>query len=299
MTTSNDFSGGTVDEVLLDAGHSEVHELRALLCSLASLAQLPAPAPGPELAAMLAGPCDELTRQRWLRKHRPAVIGLAVLAGMGLGVSGVAATSSVPGTGSGLRSVQLLTSDWIPAWTIPLPSRPTAAQRPAGWASPIFLQTTHEATTAADSAGQAGRQGAGTDGSRTRGADPSRVPRGNGPESKTSAVAPGSAKGPGPGHPAGISGPGNSGKVSGGSGKDSSGKSSPSNGSAPAPATGHAKAPISAGGPGGAETGGLALKLPLPDEATGSGRPDAGEPTGSGRDAATGSAGSWLKRFSR
>jgi hypothetical protein len=62
MTTREDFSGGTVNQLLLDAGHSDVPELRAALLSIASLAQMQAPAPGPELAAMLAGPRDDLTR---------------------------------------------------------------------------------------------------------------------------------------------------------------------------------------------------------------------------------------------
>ena len=139
MTTREDISGGTVDQLLLDTGHLDVPDLRAALLSIASLAQMEAPAPGPELAAMLAGPRDELTRQRWLRKHRPAVVGLAVLAGMGLGVSGVAATSQVSGGSLGPWSVQQLTSDWTPGWTLPLP--PSAAgDRPAGRASPLFLQ---------------------------------------------------------------------------------------------------------------------------------------------------------------
>ncbi|WP_427173453.1 hypothetical protein [Arthrobacter sp. 92] len=129
MTTRHDFSGGTIEQLLFDAGHSDAVELRAALTALASLGQLAVPAPGPELAAMLAGPHNDLTRQRWLRKHRPAVIGLAVLAGMGLGVSGVAATSPRPGEGQGLRSVQQLTLDWTPGWSIAgVPVVPTAGE---------------------------------------------------------------------------------------------------------------------------------------------------------------------------
>lgn len=140
MTTRDDFSGGTVDQLLLDAGHTEVPELRAALLSVASLAQMQAPAPGPELALMLAGPRDELTRQRWLRKHRPAVVGLAVLAGMGLGVSGVAATSQGSGDGSGPWSVQQLTTDWVPGWTLPLPPETADHGGRITWVSPLFLQ---------------------------------------------------------------------------------------------------------------------------------------------------------------
>ncbi len=160
MTTREDISGGTVDQLLLDAGHLDVPDLRAVLLSIASLAQMQAPAPGPELAAMLAGPRDEMTRQRWLRKHRPAVVGLAVLAGMGLGVSGVAATSQVSGGSLGSWSVQQLTSDWTPGWTLPLP--PSAVgDRPAGWASPLFLQLDRADPPSAHGTGKPATQTAG------------------------------------------------------------------------------------------------------------------------------------------
>jgi hypothetical protein len=107
----------TVDEMLLDAGQSHAGELRAALLTLGTLASVPAPVPGAELAALLAGPRDQLSRQRRLRRHRPAVVGLAVLAGMGLGVSGVAATASGQGQLSS-PSVQQLLQDWVPAWNI-------------------------------------------------------------------------------------------------------------------------------------------------------------------------------------
>jgi hypothetical protein len=107
----------TVDEMLLDAGQSHAGELRAALLSLGTLASLPAPVPGAELAALLAGPRDQLSRRRRLRRHRPAVVGLAVLAGMGMGVSGVAATASGQGQLSS-PSVQHLLQDWVPAWNI-------------------------------------------------------------------------------------------------------------------------------------------------------------------------------------
>ncbi|MFF1385244.1 hypothetical protein ACFVWT_16920 [Arthrobacter sp. NPDC058288] len=140
MTTRHDVSGGTVDRLLLDAGHTDVPELRAALLSIASLGQMQVPAPGPELAAMLAGPRDELTKKRWLRRHRPTVVGLSVLAGMGLGVSGVAATGQVSATGSGLWSIQELTTDWTPDWRLPLEPAVTGRGGPAAWASPLFLQ---------------------------------------------------------------------------------------------------------------------------------------------------------------
>jgi hypothetical protein len=152
MTTRDDSSGGTVDRLLLDAGHPDVPELRAALLSIASLAQIQVPAPGPELAAMLAGPRDELTKKRWLRQYRPAIVGLAVLAGMGLGVSGVAATSQVSEGGSGLWSVQELTSDWTPDWTLPLAADSDQDGRSA-WVSPLFLQLGEPDPSAEDQAG--------------------------------------------------------------------------------------------------------------------------------------------------
>ena len=122
----------TVDEMLLDVGQAHANELRAALLSLGTLASLQAPVPSAELAALLAGPGDQLSRQRRLRRHRPAVVGLAVLAGMGLGVSGVAATASGQGQPSS-PSVQHLLQDWVPAWNIAggVPSAsPAAGLRP-------------------------------------------------------------------------------------------------------------------------------------------------------------------------
>lgn len=172
MTTREDYSGGTVSQLLLDAGHSDIPELRAALLSIASLAQMQAPAPGPELAAMLAGPRDELTRQRWLRRHRPAVVGLAVLAGMGLGVSGVAATSQVSGDGSGSWSLQELTTGWTPGWTLPL--APTAADQGGRitWVSPLFLQLDRGDPSAARGTGEPSAQTGGPEGGAVEPAAP-------------------------------------------------------------------------------------------------------------------------------
>jgi hypothetical protein len=116
VTPNASYLGKTVDEMLLDAGQAEAAELRAALLSLGTLASLPVPAPNSQLAALLAGP-NELVRQGWLRKHRAAVVGLAVVAGMGLGVSGVAATASGQGRHSSI-SVQHLLEGWAPSWTI-------------------------------------------------------------------------------------------------------------------------------------------------------------------------------------
>ncbi|WP_163166580.1 hypothetical protein [Arthrobacter sp. Alg241-R88] len=125
-----------VEEMLLDAGHGKDPELRAALLALGSLASLPTPAPSGKLAVLLAeggdgstggaddtvgtseSGQDELARRRGLRAHRPTVVGLALIAGMGLGVGGVAASSAVPGA-SGSLSIQHMLEDWAPAWSLP------------------------------------------------------------------------------------------------------------------------------------------------------------------------------------
>ena len=134
----------TVESMLLDAGQEQDTELRAALLSLGSLASLPAPSPNAQLAALLASRPDELTRRRRQRRHRnrSAIVGLAVVAGMGLGVTGVAATASAPAGKTGL-SVQHLLEDWAPSWNVsglpaaapaigtvpgPSPAEPSAAR---------------------------------------------------------------------------------------------------------------------------------------------------------------------------
>lgn len=120
MTNSDKAACTTVDELLLDAGHADVPELRAALLGLHSLADLPLPQPNAQLAAMLAPSADELARKRPLRRHRPTVVSVAVIAGMGLGVSGVAATIPHPGIRQGLVSVQNLDGGGDPGQTAPL-----------------------------------------------------------------------------------------------------------------------------------------------------------------------------------
>jgi len=199
MTTRDDFSGGSVDQLLLDAGHTDVPELRAALLSIASLAQMEAPAPGPELAHMLAGPRDELTRQRWLRKHRPTVVGLAVLAGMGLGVSGVAATSQGSGDGSGLWSVQQLTTDWAPGWTLPLP--PDAADHGGRitWVSPLFLQLDRAHPAAAHGPGEPALQTANAEAAAVEPEAPIASASGEGEPSSSKGWVPGATANVNPG----------------------------------------------------------------------------------------------------
>ncbi|ACL38667.1 conserved hypothetical protein [Pseudarthrobacter chlorophenolicus A6] len=117
MTTPESRLRELVDEVLKDAGHQDDAVLRSALESVGSLASLPVPEPSGELARLLAGGGDELARRRRSGRHRPTVVGLAVLAGMGLGIGGVAATAgSAPGTSA--ASVQHLLGDWTPDWAI-------------------------------------------------------------------------------------------------------------------------------------------------------------------------------------
>lgn len=146
----------TVDQILLEAGQEDDGDLRSALLSLGAMAAMPVPAPGPGLAGLLAGPpahitrreaiareaaaceavaregarfrSDELARRRALRRNRSAVVGLTVIAGMGLGATGVAA--SLPEVKEGHTSVQQLLQDWAPRWTIAAPGI-TAAESPA------------------------------------------------------------------------------------------------------------------------------------------------------------------------
>ncbi|WP_284988630.1 hypothetical protein [Arthrobacter sp. efr-133-TYG-120] len=115
-------------ELMLEAGLTDAPEVTDSLKALESFASMPAPVPGPALAAMLAGsavgetlPLDELGKRRQLRKHRPAVIGAAVLTAMGLGVGGVAAASGGFSKGTP-EFMQTLISGWAPAWTTAPPS---------------------------------------------------------------------------------------------------------------------------------------------------------------------------------
>jgi hypothetical protein len=162
----------TVDEMLLDAGQLHDGDLRAALLSLGTLASLPAPVPGAELAALLAGPRDQLSRQRRLRRHRPAVVGLAVLAGMGLGVSGVAATASGRGQLSS-PSVQQLLQDWVPAWNI-AGGVPSASPAAGLWPDPIGSAQEGVAPAAGPAPAELGQElsGSGPSGSAPPGSAP-------------------------------------------------------------------------------------------------------------------------------
>jgi hypothetical protein len=163
----------TVDEMLLDAGWTDDAGLRETLLAVGSLASLPVPAPGPELAALLSGHTHPLARHRLLRKHRTTVVGLAVIAGMGLGVTGVAATGTVPNAQAS-SSIQQLLQDWAPGWTIAgtraaggSAAGPAEVQLPAEPASPDAPQAQPESAepeTALPGKGQENaRQKAGTE----------------------------------------------------------------------------------------------------------------------------------------
>jgi hypothetical protein len=128
MTPQTHVLPDPVEDMLLDAGFGQDDRLRSALLSLGSLASLPAPVPSGELAALLADDGSrlvggELGRRRWLRAQRPTVVGLALIAGMGMGVGGVAA-SSLPSGHSGSPSIQHMLQDWAPAWTLPAEELP-------------------------------------------------------------------------------------------------------------------------------------------------------------------------------
>ncbi|MFH5879710.1 hypothetical protein [Arthrobacter sp. NA-172] len=162
-----------IHELMLDAGMTDVPELADSLKALESFASMPAPVPSAALAAMLAGPgattvagsgsitvaagagagagaaavgtvigdralpLDELSKRRQSRRHRPAVIGAAVLTAMGLGVGGVAASTA--GFSKGTPDfMQVLISGWAPGWTTappslvpPLPGKTPRRSQPA------------------------------------------------------------------------------------------------------------------------------------------------------------------------
>jgi len=164
MTSNANSLVRTVDDMLFDVGQADAAELRAALLALGSLASLPVPVPGAELAALLSGQTPQLVRHRLLRKHRTAVVGVAVVAGMGLGITGVAASGPAPGAPAS-SSVQHLLRGWTPAWTItgtPAASRsadvPPEAQLPAEPASsdaalPVQPVTVEPETAAPEGSG--------------------------------------------------------------------------------------------------------------------------------------------------
>lgn len=139
----------TVDEMLLEAGQEQDTGLRAALLSLGALASLPAPPPNAQLAALLGPRPGSLSWRRRLRRHRPAIVGLAVVAGMGLGVTGVAASASRPAEQAS-ASVQHLLENWAPSWNVSgLPAAATGLLPQPG-----PEEQEHAADSAAASGGQ-------------------------------------------------------------------------------------------------------------------------------------------------
>ncbi|WP_347109490.1 hypothetical protein AAHB33_02485 [Paenarthrobacter sp. S56] len=134
-----------VEELLLEADLRGDSDIRAALLALGSYANFEAPKPNAGLAAMLAGPQDELAKRRWKRKHRAAVVGVAVVGAMGLGVSGVAAA------GSGRSWTPPFINDLFgnfaphgsPAPTaLPTPDAPKVLTQPAPGTDPSALPST-------------------------------------------------------------------------------------------------------------------------------------------------------------
>ena len=140
-----------VDELLLDAGLTGAPDLRQALLSLRSFANLPAPAPSEALAAMFAGPHDEVSKRRWRHKHRTAVVSVAVVAAMGLGASGVAAASS--GFTRTPTFVDELLGKFAPqpsaaAPVLPTPDAPKVSTQPAPAVDPAAVPLVTESPTA-------------------------------------------------------------------------------------------------------------------------------------------------------
>lgn len=151
---------GIVDELLLDAGLTDAPDLRQALLSMRSFATLPAPAPNAALAAMLAGPHDEVSKRRLRNKHRTAVVGVAVVAAMGLGVSGVAAASS--GFTRTPTFVDELLGNFAPkpSAAAPAPDAPKVSTEPAPSVDPAALPPATESPAvpqAPDAAGPSGQ----------------------------------------------------------------------------------------------------------------------------------------------
>ncbi|MFJ6027698.1 hypothetical protein ACIQCN_09565 [Pseudarthrobacter sp. NPDC092424] len=182
----------TVDQILLESGQQDATDLRAALLSMGTLAELPVPAPGPKLAAMLSGTpahttrreamareaaarqevarksarfrSDELARRRALRRNRSAVVGLTVMAGMGLGVTSVAA--SLPEATDNHASVQQLLENWAPRWTIAVPN---AAADSVPTEKPVPGAVEPEAVDAAEGQDVAALTGSGQSGTAGNG----------------------------------------------------------------------------------------------------------------------------------
>ncbi|MFJ6452879.1 hypothetical protein [Paenarthrobacter sp. NPDC091669] len=150
MTSRQTEREAIVDELLLDAGLADASDVRQTLVSLGTFANLPAPAPSPELAAMIAGPHDELSKRRWRHQHRTAVVSIAVVAAMGLGVSGVAAASS--GFTRNPSFIDQLISNFHPRPSVAAPELPSndaprVTTEPAPAADPAAIPPASDASS--------------------------------------------------------------------------------------------------------------------------------------------------------
>ncbi|MDR6986564.1 hypothetical protein J2Y66_001034 [Paenarthrobacter nitroguajacolicus] len=150
MTSRDTEREAIVDELLIDADLPDASDIRLALVSLGDLANLPAPAPSAELAAMIAGPHDELSKRRWRHKHRTAVVSIAVVAAMGLGVSGVAAASS--GFTRNPSFIDELIGNFQPRPAVaapvpPSPDAPKVTTEPAPIADPAAVPPPTEAAS--------------------------------------------------------------------------------------------------------------------------------------------------------
>lgn len=141
MTYRDSEREAMADELLLDADLVDAADIRQALLSMGSFANLEAPTPGPELSAMLAGPHDEVSKRRWRHKHRTAVVSVAVVAAMGLGVSGVAAASS--GFTRNPSFIDELLGNYSPqpaaAPVLPVPDAPRVTTEPAPVVDPAAV----------------------------------------------------------------------------------------------------------------------------------------------------------------
>jgi hypothetical protein len=309
MTSNTSPLLSIVDEMLLDAGETDA-ALRTALLSFGAFASMPVPEPRPELAALLSTQTTQLGRRRLRRRHRTAAVGLAVIAGMGLGVSGVAATASGPKLHAS-PSIQQMLQDWVPSWTIAgTPSASSAGSNLPGAsaAEPAAEDASAPADQGSTDADPAGRSSAGQESSVPESYAPGRpehgaVGRVNTQDSADPGAGNSGAGNSGAGSPdAGNPGPGNSGAgksaAHGGASRNAAGATGPGisqDKTAPeAPARG------AAGAPAGVleKTGKLVTEAPavVGNLASAVLDPSAKEKTGAS-DAGPGSI--WLNKFNR
>jgi hypothetical protein len=299
MTANTSHLLSTVDEMLLDAGETDP-ALRAALLSMGAFASLPVPEPRPELAALLSVQTTQLGRHRLRRRHRTAAVGLAVIAGMGLGVSGVAATASGPKLHAS-PSIQQMLQDWVPAWTIadtPAGSSAAGDLPGAPAAEPAAEDASASAVPGGTDAEPAGRSSAAQDSAGTEPDVPGRPGHGTAGRGNNNDSANQDAGNPGTGNGAAGNPGADKAAADGGASRNAAGATGPGSSqdkTAPeAPQRGAAGGPADV--PGG--TGKLVTEAPAVVGSLASAilDPSAKEKTGAS-DAGPGSI--WLKKFNR